>query len=129
MPTEEKMLASMQAYLDALNARDVEGIIGLFAEGGTIEDPVGTGVHSARDGLSSLVGALPEGAKFTLDTPIRASHSSGAAMAFTVDMVLDGKSIRIKSIDVMQFDEAGMITEMRAYYGPSNVTTADTLAA
>ena len=43
-------------------------------------------------------------------------------MAFTVHTEIDGKPVRIHSIDVMQFDEDGLITEMRAYHGPSNLT-------
>ncbi|GAA0998593.1 nuclear transport factor 2 family protein [Acrocarpospora macrocephala] len=123
MPSETTMRTAMQAYLDALNNRDVARIIALFAEGGTVEDPVGSGVHDARPGLTRLVGGLPDGATFTLDTPIRASHGSGAAMAFTVRMVLDGKPIQIRSLDVMQFDDEGLITEMKAYYGPSDITS------
>lgn len=124
MPNEAHMKAVLQGYLDALNSADVEGIISLFAEEGTVEDPVGTGVHAAREGLTRLVGGLPAGATFTLDTPIRASHAGGAAMAFTVQLERDGVRTQIRSLDVMQFDEAGLIVEMKAYYGPSDITTA-----
>ncbi|MGW4464084.1 nuclear transport factor 2 family protein [Micromonospora sp. NPDC004704] len=123
MLSEAQLRTAMQAYLDALNAQDVEGIIALFAERGTVEDPVGSGVHDARAGLTRLVGGLAAEATFTLDTPIRASHGSGAAMAFTVRMVLGDRPIEIRSLDVMQFDEKGLITEMKAYYGPSDITS------
>lgn len=122
-PTEMQMHHAMQSYIDALNAKNVEGIIALFAENGTIEDPVGSVVENARSGLTRLVGALPEDATFTLDTSIRTSYASGAAMAFTVELTLDGKKITIHSIDVMQFNSEGLITEMKAYYGPGNVVT------
>lgn len=124
MPTEKQLHEAMQAYLDALNARDVAAITALFAPDGTIEDPVGTGVHPAGEGLARLVGALPEGSTFTLDSPIRTSHADGAAMAFTVRLPLDDGHTTISSIDVMQFDDDGLITQMRAYYGPSNVNVA-----
>lgn len=122
MPTEEQLHAAMQAYIDALNSTDVAAITALFAPGSTVEDPVGTGVFAASERLPELVGNLPAGTTFTLDTPIRTSHSTGAAMAFTVQTELNGEPIRIHSIDVMQFDDDGLITEMRAYYGPSNLT-------
>ena len=125
MPSEAQLRAAMQAYLDALNNRDVPGIIALFAEEATVEDPVGSGVHDARPGLTRLVGSLPPGATFTLDTPIRTSHGSGAAMAFTVHLDLDGKPVQIRSLDVMQFDDTGLITEMKAYYGPSDITSPE----
>ncbi|MFQ3556597.1 nuclear transport factor 2 family protein [Streptomyces gramineus] len=121
MPTEKQLHDAMQGYLDALNNADVAAITALFADGATIEDPVGTGVHPAAEGLARLVGALPAGSSFTLDTPIRTSHGNGAAMAFTVRTQVDGAPMVIHSIDVMQFDDNGLITEMRAYYGSSNL--------
>jgi steroid delta-isomerase len=129
MPTEKQLHDAMQGYLDALNRADVEAITALFADGATIEDPVGTGVHPAGEGLARLVGALPEGSTFTLDSPIRTSHANGAAMAFTVRTEVDGVPVMIHSIDVMQFDEDGLITEMRAYYGPSNLGAGTANAA
>ncbi|MEU4143000.1 nuclear transport factor 2 family protein [Streptomyces parvulus] len=129
MPSEEQLHAAMQGYLDALNRADVEAITSLFADGATIEDPVGTGVHPAAEGLARLVGALPTGSTFTLDTPIRTSHANGAAMAFTVRTAVEGVPVEIHSIDVMQFDEAGLITQMRAYYGPSNLRSGDSIGA
>ena len=121
-PTEEQLRKAMQAYIDALNKKDVDGIISLFAKDGTIEDPVGSVVEAAASGLKRLVGGLPPDATFTLDSPIRTSHdSSGAAFPMTVELKLDGKHLTIHSIDVMQFDENGLITEMKAYYGPTNI--------
>jgi len=122
MLNETHMKAALQSYLDALNAADVEGVIALFADEGTIEDPVGTGVHAAREGLTRLVGGLPAGATFALDTPIRASQANGAAMAFTVQLERNGVRTQIRSLDVMQFNEAGLIVEVKAYYGPSDIT-------
>lgn len=122
--TESTLQQAMIAYIDALNNKDVAGIIALFAEDGTIEDPVGSVLEKAADGLSRLVGALPENATFTLDTPIRTSHDlSGGAFAMTVELVMNGTPMKIQSIDVMQFNEQGLITEMKAYYGPSNISS------
>jgi hypothetical protein len=52
MATQMQMRNVMEAYLQALNHADVESILALFADGGTI--PVGTGVHDARAGLTRL---------------------------------------------------------------------------
>lgn len=124
-PTEDKIRSVMHRYVDCLNARDVPGIIELFATEGTVEDPVGSGVENAASGLTRLVGGLPAGSTFTLDTPVRGSHNgSGAAMAFTVHLPLPDQTLSIKSIDVMQFDDDGLITEMKAYYGPTDIKPA-----
>ncbi|MFI8181458.1 nuclear transport factor 2 family protein [Actinacidiphila glaucinigra] len=121
MPTEEHMRAALQRYLDALNNHDVAGAVALFADGATLEDPVGTGVADAAERLPKMFDQVPVGSTFTLDTPIRTSHGSAAAMAFTVRAVVDGAPVEVRSIDVMEFDESGLITHMNAYNGPSDV--------
>lgn len=121
MPTEEQMRAAMQKYLDALNKHDVAGAVGLFAQDGTVEDPVGTGVAVAAERLPKMIGQVPEGTTFTLDTPIRTSHGSAAAMAFTLRGSIDGEPVEVRSVDVMEFNEHGLITHMNAYNGPSDV--------
>lgn len=121
--TESTLKTAMQSYIDALNRKDIPGIISLFATDGTIEDPVGSVIERASEGLTRLVGALPSNATFHLDTPIRTSHDlSGGAFAMTVELVLNDQPMKIQSIDVMQFDKQGKITEMKAYYGPSNIS-------
>jgi len=42
----------------------------------------------------------------------------------TVHTEINGTPVRIHSIDVTQFDDSGLITEMKAYYGPSNLAAA-----
>ena len=124
MLTEDVLRCALHSYIEALNNKDVARIISLFAENGTIEDPVGSVIEKASDGLTRLVGALPENATFTLDSPIRTSHDlSGGAFAMTVDLVMNGIPMKIQSIDVMQFDKDGLISEMKAYYGPSNISS------
>jgi len=121
---EDVLRNAMQSYVDALNKKDIPGIISLFAEEGTVEDPVGSVIEKASDGLTRLVGALPENATFKLDTPIRTSHDlSGGAFAMTVELTLNDTPMKIQSIDVMQFNKQGLITEMKAYYGPSNISS------
>lgn len=40
--TERILQNAMQSYINALNNKDIPGIVSLFAEEGTIEDPVGS---------------------------------------------------------------------------------------
>lgn len=121
MPTEEHMRAAMQKYLDALNALDVVGALALFAQGSTVEDPVGSGVALATERLPEMFGQIPDGATFALDTPIRTSHGNAAAMAFTTKVVLGGEPIEVRAVDVMEFNDEGRIAHMNAYTGPSDV--------
>jgi steroid delta-isomerase len=125
MPTEEHMRSTLQKYLDALNNLDLDVALALFAKGGTLEDPVGTGIAAAHERLPRMFEQVPAGATFTLDTPIRTSHGSAAAMAFTLRALYNGQNIQVRSLDVMRFDDDGLITHMDAYNGPSDLTVVE----
>ena len=40
--TSVQMREALQRYIDAINARDTEAVVALYADDATIEDPVGT---------------------------------------------------------------------------------------
>lgn len=124
MPNEENMKATLQAYIDAFKAGDAEKLISLFAEDATIEDPVGSDLVRGKDAIANMYrqGVLVV-TDIALSAPIRGSHSNAAAMAFDFEMNLDGVIIRTSAIDVMEFDDAGKIITMRAYWGPSDSIT------
>ena len=118
------MKRAMQGYLDGFNQADAESIIALFAENARIEDPVGGG--KIVEGKEAVAAFYRRGVevveRLELDAPIRGSHGRSAAMAFTIHLLMDGKRTVIRAIDVMTFDDAGRIVDMKAYHGPSDVS-------
>ncbi len=118
----EAKRAAMQAYIDRMNAGDLEGIVALYADNATIEDPVGGG--KTIEGRAAIrefyTGSLQTKAQLKLVAPIRTSHSDSAAMAFEVSLDWGGP-MTIRVIDVMTFNEAGEFTTMRAYWGPEDM--------
>jgi len=122
MNDESRMKAAMQAYIDALNAGDVDAITALYADDATVEDPVGSEVKQGREAIAAFYRmAVQTGARLSLAAPIRASHANAAAMAFDVHLTMpEGQSV-IRVIDVMTFDEAGRFQSMQAYWGPSDM--------
>ena len=122
MPNEPKMKQAMQAYLDLYNKDDLEGVVGLYADSATVEDPVGTPVKSGKAAIRDFYKyAMTTGARLSLAAPIRGSHGSSAAMAFDVKLKYEGSQMVIRVIDVMTFDEAGKFTSMKAYWGPGDM--------
>lgn len=120
--TEQTMKQAMQAYIDRYNADDLEGVVGLYAEDATVEDPVGTPVKAGKAAIRDFYQyAMTTGARLSLAAPIRGSHGKSAAMAFDVKLTYQGASMVIRVIDVMTFDEQGKFTSMRAYWGPSDM--------
>ena len=122
MPTEIRMKSALQAYIDAYNRNDLEAIIALYHDDATVEDPYGS---SPREGKTKIVefyrNVMANGATLQLCAPIRASHGDAAAMAFDAVVKLPQGEVRVRVIDVMTFDEAGLITSMRAYFGPGDI--------
>jgi steroid delta-isomerase len=116
------MKQGMQAYIDNYNRDDLEGVVGLYADDATVEDPVGTPVKTGKAAIRAFYKyAMTTGARLSLAAPIRGSHGNSAAMAFDVKLSYQGSQMVIRVIDVMTFDEQGKFASMRAYWGPSDM--------
>ena len=120
--SEQTQKQAMQAYIDRYNADDLEGVVGLYADDATVEDPVGTPVKAGKAAIRDFYKyAMTTGARLSLAAPIRGSHGKAAAMAFDVKLNYQGASMVIRVIDVMTFDAQGKFTSMKAYWGPSDM--------
>lgn len=124
MPAPEHMAAAVHAYVDGFERGDLEAIVGLFADDATVEDPVGT---PPKRGLAEIrafyAGSLATGAKLELLGDPRCAGDY-VAFPFAVKLEWDGRRQIIEVIDTFRFDEAGKITEMRAFFGPANMKSA-----
>jgi steroid Delta-isomerase len=119
---EQSMKQAMQAYIDRYNADDLDGVVGLYADDATVEDPVGTPAKAGKAAIRDFYKfAMTTGARLTLAAPIRASHGNSAAMAFDVKLNYQGSAMTIRVIDVMSFDAGGKFASMKAYWGPSDM--------
>ena len=121
MPDTDSMKAAMRAYIDCFNAGDLEGVLDLYAENASAEDPVGTPVHQGKDALRQFyVTAIETKGQLELVAPMRGSQGNCAAMAFDVKLNLPSGPATVRVIDVMSFDEECRITSMRAFWGPDD---------
>ncbi|WP_211243062.1 steroid Delta-isomerase [Sinimarinibacterium sp. CAU 1509] len=119
---EKQMKAAMQEYIDAFNRVDVDGIVNLYADDATVEDPVGSPPKVGKAAIAEFYQmAIKTGAKLSLAAPIRGSHGNSAAMAFDVQLNMPEGSAVIRVIDVMTFNEAGKFSSMRAYWGQGDM--------
>ncbi len=126
MPSNEEMKATMRAYIECLNAGDLEGVLALFAPDATVEDPVGTGPHQGMDALRAFYGlALANNARLHLTGPQVGSSSDYAVMPLKVEVAIpDTPVMQINVIETMRFNEAGKVIEMRAYWGQEDMSMA-----
>ena len=101
-------------YVSLVGDANVDAMMELFADGCTIEDPVGTAPRVGRDDVRALYATLPEMAvSATLAGPVCAVPDARSA-AFALD--IDTAGMIIRAIDVMTFDGDGRITSMTAYW-------------
>ena len=132
----KQMQDAVEAYIRLFNAQDASGIADLYADDAIVTDPVGT---PPKEGKAAILAfyemAVKNGAKLALVGPIRIAGNSAAFpfrcivggmthvdadVAVEVDLPKGGMTIDI--IDTFAFNEDGKVTEMTAYWGPSNIT-------
>ncbi|MEP5763023.1 MAG: nuclear transport factor 2 family protein [Halieaceae bacterium] len=112
-------IAVVQQYLEAFDKSDIGIIRDMYADNATVEDPVGTEPYVGIDAvLGFYETALQAGAKLELTgTP----RCTGNAVAFPFKAVMGDMHVEI--IDVFEFDEAGKVLNMKAYWGPENTVS------
>ena len=121
MNTAEHMTEVVQRYVAALNARDLDGIVALYADDATVEDPVGT---EPKRGIEAIRAFYAESVKLPLTVvltdEVRAAANE-AAFAFTVSFEYQGRKTTIAPIDHFRFNDAGKVVSMRALFGKQNI--------
>lgn len=120
----QTMTQAVETYIASYCKGDLDGIVSIFAEDATVEDPVGAPVLHGRDAIREFMGGgVGMGAQLRLLGAIRCVADT-AAFPFAVELDMDGAKKRIEVIDVFRFDDAGKVTQMRAVWGPQNMTDA-----
>lgn len=124
MNTVEHMTAVVQRYVAALNASDLDGIVALYAEDATVEDPVGSTPQRGIEAIRAFyANALKLPLQVSLQGEVRAAVNE-AAFAFTVSFEYQGRKTTIAPIDHFRFNEAGKVLSMRALFGEKNIHAA-----
>lgn len=132
----DHMQQTVEAYIRLFNAQDAAGIAELYSDDATVTDPVGTPPKEGKAAIKSFYElAVKNGAKLELLGPTRIAGNSAAfpfrcivgamthvdaEIAVAVELPKGGMTIDI--IDTFEFNEDGKVTQMRAYWGPSNIT-------
>ena len=122
MPAADgRLKEAVRRYLDTVNRNDPEAMVRLYRPDALVEDPVGSGKllrgHDEIRAFYEHAFSMP--LTVHLDAEPRGSFGDAAAYAFRVAR---GGAI-LKVIGVLTFDENDLIATMRAYYGPSDISS------
>ena len=118
MPDAETIRDTVDRYTKLFSAGDRDGWLALWHEDATMEDPVGSDVRHGRDAIAAFwdAGAGAAGARLELTGPVRVPTANDAAFPMEVKVSLGDEEIVLPAIDVMTFDDDGLITSQRAFF-------------
>jgi len=120
MPSPERMRSAIETYVERMCNSDIEGILDLFAEGATAEDPVGGVVQQGKEQLRAFYGGTAPNLHVEITGPIRVAGRE-AAVPLLAELTIAGDKSYLDVIDVMAFDDEGRFTSMRAYWNPAEI--------
>ena len=128
-PTLEpaRIRAVVDSYVAAFRTRDRALYLSLFAEDGTVEDPVGATPVVGQKALATFFDAATAAGPVILDLlpdDVRVSGNH-VAFAFRLRIEAGGRAFALKVIDTFDFDPDGRIRAMRAYWNPSELRPID----
>jgi steroid delta-isomerase len=118
-----QMAECAQRYVDAISSHDIEAVCSFFAADAIQEDPVG---HEPYIGLDAIREFFMIG--FSADIKaelIGSARCAGNAVAFPLSVTFGAGDavMKLEAIDVFEFNEAGKIQSMKAYWGPENCSS------
>lgn len=106
-------IAAVENYITAVSTANIDLIKEIFAENGTVEDPVGSEPKEGMEAIVAFYSGFSEmGVKLALTGPVRCAGNA-AAFPFTATI---GDTV-LEIIDVFEFDADGKVVSMKAYWG------------
>jgi steroid delta-isomerase len=124
MPSVEQMRATVETYLDLVANGTAEQLAELYADEATVEDPVGTDPHVGRDGVLQFYKVIEP---FKRSTELVSFKAAGNVAVFEFHIVtyFDKVTIELNPLDIMEFGDDGLVTRMRALWGPEDMVRRD----
>ena len=123
MSTPEDNAKTVKRYLELAAEGRTDDIVDLYADDGTVEDPVGGEVHIGREAILGFYSAIPTGDNAAELYTLR-SLGQEAAFYWALTLELGDNRVQIEIISTMTFNDDGKIASMKAYWGPENLKPA-----
>ncbi len=115
-------------YPEMVTKGDVDGIVALYAEDASIEDPIGSDPRRGIAAIRAFYEAAAGSIVMKRTGPVRIAGRE-AATPLVILMGNEGDQKALDVISLMSFDASGKITAMRAYWSfdAMRAATADDL--
>jgi steroid delta-isomerase len=119
----ERVRGVVETYVKAFATRDRALYVSLFAESGTVEDPVGSTPVVGHEALGAFFDAATAAGPVRLEIAPDGVRVAGnhVAFAFTLRLDAGGRELLLPVIDTFDLDPDGRIRAMRAYWNPGDL--------
>ncbi|MGX1916076.1 nuclear transport factor 2 family protein [Streptomyces phaeochromogenes] len=117
-------------YVRCINAGDIERLLKVFADNVRFEDPVGAPPIQGKAALRQHLSDAIKGHVHEIPGEITASQD-GRHIAIPVKIHIDnpedpgGKRLKINAVSVCRLNPAGLIEDVKAFWGQTDVTFID----
>ena len=121
--TPDQIRSTADTYVSSLIAGDLEGVMGLYAEDATVEDPVGGG--TIHDGAAAIREFYASVVALKIDAKVLETRVCGNDLLFNFEITTHfdgGSKATINVWDLMTHDDQGKVVAMRAYWTPENMS-------
>lgn len=121
MPASNDVLrTTVQRYLDLVADGTADEVVALYSPDATLEDPVGAPVLRGHEEIRTLYAGL-EGLSMTTRLVTLRTCAGHAAFHFEVVTDTGDMKITMAPLEVMTFDDDGLITSMRAFWSDEDL--------
>jgi len=119
-PSREAVRATVENYVKAVATGTVDDVLALYAEGATVEDPVGTPVRTTEAEIREFYGMVEPLTQTGGVVTLKIAQNN-AAFLFRLVTHLGDQDLVMEVIDVMTFDDDAKITSMRAFWSEEDM--------
>ena len=125
MPSVADMRATVEKYLSLVATGTAEEITALYAEGATLEDPVGADPLVGLDAVLAFYKVIEPIQRSTELLFFKAAGDT-AVFQFRIVTSFPNMSVQIEPADIMRFDDDGKIVSMRAVWAEDEMVMTTT---
>ena len=116
----ERIREVVEQYVALVGTGTADQIVALYAEDATVEDPIGSDVRTGHAAIREFYATL-EGLE--QETRLITARIGAGEVAFHFEIVTKagGATYTLSPIDVMTFDDDGLVTTMRAFWSDADM--------